>query len=546
MESIPFEDIPSTFNSLTNLYRAYLSRFDEVEKFYGAPYTNLTEQTPLLRRVANRAADRSQVAAILEEQQIRFNAGKESTANALLLAQDNTFAVVTGQQVGIFGGPLYTIYKIITTLKLVELLNTKLPQYNFVPVFYLEAEDHDYEEASSVSIITAENTLQSYTYYPQGKPFDKNPGSVGSILFDDEILLLIDSIHNNIQPSDFREKVMNDLRSAYRPGVDFTQAFVHLLRLLFPHAGLVFLDPRDRNLKQIVKPLFQKELETHPRTSEIVIRHSAALEEHYHAQAKPRAINLFLLHRGSRYLIEPREHGFGLKGSRQRFSIDEMFSLLEHSPELFSPNVLLRPIIQDYLLPTFAYVAGPSEIAYFAQIKDVYQHFAVTMPVIYPRVSATIIEEKVKRIIEKYDITPFDFFLDLELLQRNVASKLSDIKLDDVFKSTMIRLESDLRELRYALQTVDPTLSGAYDNARKKIEYQINKLKQKALDAQRKNFSTTMRQLEKAALHVAPNGTFQERVFPYFQYANKYGPEFISWLSENIDIENFEHQLLVR
>ncbi len=546
MESIPFEDFPSSFNSISNLYRTYVSSFEYVEKFYNAPFKNLASQTELLNAVTHRHVDRSQIGAILEEQQIRLGTGKNAEAHALLLQQEGTFAVVTGQQVGILGGPLYTLYKVITAIKLAEKLNNELPSYNFVPVFYLEAEDHDYDEISKISIIDARNELQSFQYLPEGKPLEKNPGSVGSMVFDNEIESFLSTIEKNLQPSDFRISIMQQLRNAYRPGVDFATAFAAYINSLIPNSGLVILDPRDNALKHLIKPVLQKELQTHPKTSEIVIRRSALLEETYHAQVKPRAINLFIQHRGGRYLIEPRETGYGLKGARQRFSDEEMLSLVENSPELFSPNVLLRPIVQDYLLPTFVYVGGPSEIAYFAQLKEVYKHFDATMPIIYPRASATVIEEKVQRTIEKFDISPFDFFMNLELLQKNVSAKLSDVKLEDVFGKANTNIDESLKELRYALQMVDSTLTGSYDNARKKIEYQINRLKEKAYDAQRKNFSTAMRQIEKAALHVAPNGTFQERTYPLFQYCNKYSTEFVTWLYEQIDIENFDHQLLRR
>ena len=546
MDSIPFEEFPSNFDSVSNLYRTYLSNFSLVEKFYNGHYKNISTQADLLESVGKRNVNRSHIAAILEEQQIRMGTGREAEAHALLLQHDTTFAVVTGQQVGILGGPLYTLYKIITAVKLADKLNNQLSDYNFVPVFYLEAEDHDYEEISKISIINSRNELQTFQYFPEGKPFEKNPGSVGSIVFDIVIEEFLNSIESELQQSDFKSGVMAQLRQTYKPGVDFATAFTDYLVKILPNSGLIIVDPRDQSLKNLIKPIIKKEILTHSKTSEIVIKRSAALEQSYHAQAKPRAVNIFMQHRGGRYLIEPRETGYGLKGARQRFTEEEMMSLIDNSPELFSPNVLLRPIVQDYILPTFAYVGGPSEIAYFAQLKDVYQHFDVTMPVIYPRASATVIEEKVQRTIEKFDISPFDFFMNLDLLQKNVTSKLSDVSIEDVFSKTNTTIDENLKELRYALQTIDPTLSASFDNARKKIEYQVNKLKQKAYDAQRKNFSTAMRQIEKAALHIAPDETFQERTYPLFQYCNKYSQEFVSWLFENIDIDNFNHQLLMR
>jgi bacillithiol synthase len=546
MESISFEDFPTTFNSITQLYRTYVSQFDHIAKFYNGSYRDLSGNEALLEAIGKRNVNRYQIASILEEQQRRFGIGKESEEHAAALQHENTFAIVTGQQVGIFGGPLYTIYKIITAIKLAKSLNLTFPEYTFVPAFYLEAEDHDFEEMSVVTFLNMKNELQSLHYLPNGKPLEKNPGPVGSIVFDHTLHDLIGKIEENSLPSEFRTAVFDMLRSSYRQDVDFTTAFVDYIKTVFPHSGLIMIDPRDKKLKSLLKPVFTKEIETHPKTSEIVIHRSAILEEHYHAQAKPKAINLFLLVRGGRYLIEPREDGFSLKGSRQRFSSQEMFDLLEQSPELFSPNVILRPICQDYLLPTFVYVGGPSEIAYFAQLKDVYSYFNLVMPVIYPRVSATIIEEKVNRTLQKFDISAFDFFTDIDLLQKNITNKLSDVKLDDLFVKSLSAIDEHFKELRYGLQSVDPTLGDAFDNAKNKIEYQINKLKEKAFNAQRRNHANALHQIEKSLLHIAPSGIFQERMFPLLQYYNKYGLDFVKWLYERADVQKFEHQLFFR
>jgi bacillithiol synthase len=546
MESISFEDFPSTFNSITQLYRTYITRYDHLAKYYNGSYKNIAAHEELLDAIGNRIVDRYQIASLLEDQQRRFGMGKESEENAAALQHKNTFAVVTGQQVGILGGPLYTVYKIITAIKLAKDLNRVYPSYNFIPIFYLEAEDHDYDEMSVVTFLNLKNELQTLHYLPNGKPPEKNPGPVGSIIFDNSLQDLISTFEENSLPSEFRTKVFGMLRAAYYPGIDFASAFVGYIKAIFPHSGLIMVDPRDKNLKNLLKPIFRKEIETHPKTSEMVIHRSAVLEEHYHAQAKPKAINLFLILRGGRFLIEPREEGFGLKGSRQRFSTQELIDMIEQSPELFSPNVLLRPICQDYLLPSFVYVGGPAEIAYFAQLKDVYSFFGVEMPVIYPRVSGTIIEEKVKRTMEKFDIGPYDFFMDVDLLQKSVTNKLSDVKLDELFNKSLTGIEEHFKELKYGLQTVDPTLGEAFDNAKNKIEYQVNKLKEKAYNAQRRNYANALNQIEKSLLHVAPNSVFQERTYTLVQYCNKYGIDFVKWLYERSDIYNFDHQLFIR
>ncbi len=546
MESISFEEFPSSVSSLTQLYRTYISQYNQIAKFYNGNFRELDRQSPLIEEIKSRYRNRVRTASVLEDQQRRMGMGKPSADNAASLQHENTFAVVTGQQVGFLGGPLYTLYKIITTVKLAEKLNREFKEFSFVPVFYLEAEDHDFAEMSIVHFLNSSNEFQSAQYLPNGKPVEKNTGPVGSLVFDGTLQETINTVYENLTPSEFRDTVFEQIRASYKQGNDFAAAFTQYINALFPNSGLVIVDPRDKDLKQILKPIFSRELETHPRTSEMVIRRSAVLEEHYHAQAKPKAINLFLLWRGGRFLIEPRDDGFGLKGNRQRFTRDELTGLIDQSPELFSPNVLLRPICQDFLLPTFVYVGGPSEIAYFAQLKEVYAHFDVPMPVVYPRISGTIIEEKVNRTLKKFDLSPFDFFTDTDMLQKNITSKLSDVKVDELFGKTLEHFEEYLKELRYGLQSIDPTLGSGFDTARSKIEYQLNNLKEKAFNAQRRNHANALHQIEKSVLHIVPNGMLQERVFSAFQFATRYGPDFVKWLQDQVKLENFDHQFYYR
>ncbi len=176
------------------------------------------------------------------------------------------------------------------------------------------------------------------------------------------------------------------------------------MREPLPDEGLVFLSANHPRLKPLLSPIFQKEISEFPQSSQLVIGQSAELEQKYHAQIKTKSINLFMFHKGGRYLIEPREPDFSLKGTRHFMGKEELLRIARETPELLSPNVVLRPMAQDTLLPTVAYVGGPSEIAYHAQLGPVYDHFGVTQPVVYPRASASFLEERVQRAMEKYGI----------------------------------------------------------------------------------------------------------------------------------------------
>ncbi|MBE0558293.1 MAG: bacillithiol biosynthesis BshC, partial [Proteobacteria bacterium] len=255
-------------------------------------------------------------------------------------------------------------------------------------------------------------------------------------------------------------------------------------------------------------------------------------------------INLFMFHKGGRFLIEPRPEGFALKGTRQHFIREEMFLRVQDSPELFSPNVILRPICQDTLLPTVAYVGGPAEIAYFGQMGPVYEAFKVQQPIIYPRASATIVEEKVQKVFERFSLGVPDFFKDIEVLKQNLAEKLSDLSVDEMFGGTSAALMETLGSLERGLQHLDPTLVAALKNVREKVGYQVDSLKQKAMAAQTRRFESSMRQIEKAGLHLFPNSNFQERELNIAHFLNKYGLDFFQWLQGELVVDRFKHQII--
>ena len=253
----------------------------------------------------------------------------------------------------------------------------------------------------------------TYTYAPASPNGDATPnrGSVGALRIDDGIEAVLAALDGDLAKTEFHPAVMNLLRSCYKPGVDFGTAFGTLMHALFPDEGLVLLNPLDREIKQLLAPVFRKELETSPRASEAIISQTAQLEGRYHAQVKARSINLFMQWKGGRYGIDPRkEHGdFWLKGTRQYFTREELMTMLDAEPERFSPNVVLRPICQDTLLPTVAYVGGPGEIAYFAQFKGAYEVFGIPMPVIYPRASVTLLEPRFAAVLDKLHLSAADY-----------------------------------------------------------------------------------------------------------------------------------------
>jgi bacillithiol biosynthesis cysteine-adding enzyme BshC len=294
----------------------------------------------------------------------------------------------------------------------------------------------------------------------------------------------------------------------------------------------------------MLTPIFEQELNNGSHTCQLVITQSEQLEKQYHAQVKPRAVNLFLFHNGGRHAIEPHEHGFSLKGTRRTFSKEEMLGLLNTDPNLFSPNVVLRPICQDFLFPTLAYIAGPSEVAYFAQFKLLYENFGIPEPIIYPRCSATIVEERIQKIINKYNLQVKDFFTEIDILKERITASLSDFKVEELFSNTMGTVSESLTSLKDGLEAIDPTLVPAMENTLTRMQGALNNLKEKTLAAQVRQHEISLRQLDKVSISLFPHTNLQEREMNIIYFLNKYGLELLRWLRSELVLDKFMHQII--
>ena len=464
--------------------------------------------------------------------------------NIELLKKNNTIAVVTGQQLGLYSGPLYTLYKIFGALKLTDTLNKRYTEYNFVPIFWLEAEDHDFLEINKVRIIDKENNFFTHEYLPEDKPADKNLGAMGSVIFDDFINNFNENIFSTLTLTEFTKNIQDIVFDTYKSGKTIEESFCLFIRKLLPDSGLIFLNPNSREIKRMLAPVFEKEINEYPKTSEMVVNVSAELEEIYHAQVKARPINLFILHKKGRYLLEPSNKDYSLKGIRQKYTQLEIVEMLNTTPEIFSPNVILRPICQDFILPTFCYIAGPSEIAYFGQYKNVYKQFDVEMPLIYPRPGMTIIESKIQKVLNKYNLRVLDFFIKYDSLTTKVSEEISSIKIEDVFLEIDKTMDHLFKGLSERTSSIDKTLLGNLDKSREKISNTIDIFKDKLKEAQKRNNTIALDQLDKTLLNVFPKSNFQEREINIIYFLNKYNLNFIEKLYEEMDVESFNHQIM--
>ena len=544
MDWIDYRQLPLSAGGFSNLFLDYVTDFEKVRRFYSRDFRNNGDYTSAIEAIDKRPVDRATLTSVLFEQNTSFASPPRTFDNISLLGKQTTYAVVTGQQVGLFGGPLYTAFKTITAIKLARALKQKFPSLDFVPVFWIEGEDHDFPEMNNIGLPDRDGKLVKIEYLPGGVMPDRNVGAVGEMVFDASIDQTHRQVGDTLQKTEFTDALLVRLKECYAAGRTFNQSFAAWMNFLFGQEGLVFVSSNNARLKRVLSPLFEAELSQFPATSQRVIQQSAELEHSYHAQVKAKSINLFLFHKGGRYLIEPREKDFSLKGTRHFLERDELIRIARETPELLSPNVILRPIAQDILLPTLAYVAGPSEVAYQAQLTPVYEHLNVTHPVIYPRASASFVEERLVRAMEKYNLQLLDFFGDINSITSKVLEQISEVKLDEIFGNATRQVHDALNELKFGLKEVDPTLLGALETAASKVDINIGVLKEKAVAAQKRRNETAMRQIEKAANGLLPNGSLQEREVNILHFLNRYGPDLVQWLTQELDISGFKHQIL--
>lgn len=508
----------------------FITAFDStpIKNFFPySPYERGEELRKLVEHRAEEAAKpsnkelRKELIAALKKQ--HSNAGSltaEVEKNLKLLESERCMAVVTGQQVGIMGGPLYTIYKALHTVVLAKELSKDFPGYHFVPVFWQETEDHDFEETNNINIITSGFELRNIVYKPDE---DVSRRQIGGLKLEkDATETFFSEMETYIQATDFTEEVLGLYKSAYQDDLTFAEAQARLLGDLLAEDGLLILNPNSKELKQHASFIFKKELDTAPLLSDTIQTRSKELTaQGYHVQLDPQGANLFIADNGKRFKLTKTETGFSYDD--KAITNQEAEGILNNAPERYSMNVVMRPLVQDTILPTVAYVAGPGEIAYFAQLKVAYDWAGIKMPVIVPRFGMTIVEERFEKLLKKHTLTIEEL---LEQGNDAIKAKLKseqEALIAERFAAASGGVDNILELLRGAVNATEPTLDGALSTLKGKLLTGIKDFESKTLAAERKKQSETRGQLEKMLHVLLPDGKLQERELILFYFINKYG-----------------------
>ncbi|HEY6338790.1 MAG TPA: bacillithiol biosynthesis cysteine-adding enzyme BshC [Candidatus Sulfotelmatobacter sp.] len=538
---LPFTQIPHT----TRLFSDFLAYSPRVRPFY--PHSPnfsewLKEEASALRY---EGARREGVSAILERQNRSWNASPQTLANLGRLRQ-GAAAVVTGQQVGLFGGPMFAVYKALTAVKLAE--EAGKAGVDAVPVFWLATSDHDLAEVNHVTFLGADGALQAIATTSH----DVTGAPVSAVRLGEEILPAVEQAAALLGETD----ATRILREAYRPGESLGTAFARLYARLFADWGVILLDASDPELHRVAEPIYRSAIEHAEKLNGALLARGEALERAgYHQQVKvvPSTVLLFTLHEGARTPIhrlageqadEKNVFVIEHKDGAERVTEDALLAQIAAAPEKFSPNVLLRPVVQDYLLPTLAYAGGAAEAAYFSQAGAVYEAVLGRVTAVVPRFSATLIEPKMQRLLERYGIGLRDVLNGPEALRQELAARSLPGELQSAFDAAKQSLESNLAAIREKLERLDRTLVEAAQTAGSKMHYHLDRLYAQAARAESQKGEVVGRHAETLSQALFPDKGLQERGIGGMAFIARYGLGFLQQLYEGMQTDCHDHQVI--
>jgi len=542
VQEIPFRCIPRQ----SALFLSYLEFSPGALQFY--QYAPTLENLERAARAfsAEPPVRKADLASILRRQNESFGCDSKTQQNIDELEKEGCVAILTGQQVGIFAGPLYAIYKALTAVHLAGTLKER--GIRAVPVFWMETEDHDLAEVTHRTSLDTDSAIHSVDYgHTLFGNAEAPKGSVGSIRFPESIRNAVHDFLSRLPDSQWKPEIRQQLESTYKPGSKFAESFGGLLSRILRGTGLILFDPHDPEAKRLASGIWQQALVQSDSIRDALVQRKTGLQSAgFHAQVSvlENSTVLFFYEEQARLALERRGSDFALKNSPRVFSLDMLLQCAENTPEKFSPNVLLRPLIQDTLFPTIAYVGGSAEVAYFAQIEVLYRIFGRPMPIIWPRDSFTLIEPSIAAEMDRLQVDIQDCFQDQQRLVENVLRNLGLSDASSGVAELGTILDGGLTDIQPQLQSVDPTLARATETARRKILHNVERLKLRVSRME----ATHNARITDAALRLAnncyPNGVLQERELSIQHFWGRYGPSVLDYIRSSLKPESFSHHVL--
>ncbi|MFU8811330.1 MAG: bacillithiol biosynthesis cysteine-adding enzyme BshC [Balneolaceae bacterium] len=514
---MPDSAIPFSELGFSSLFVDYLQRDEKLAPFFSVhPF----DDAGVNRRIENFSfpGNRSAIVQLLT----RFNSEFETTKTTLdqikKLEDPDSLAIVTGQQLGVFGGPLFTIYKICTAIALAKKYSTEQKR-TVVPVFWLADEDHDFEETHSLTVVDGDDT------HSVSVPFaaaDFLP-AVGCAKLTGHIQDVKKKIRDVLPETDFSEELWILINHCYQPGYTHRKAFGRLVLKLFGKHGLILAGSNLKHIKEYTMPVLRQSVERQGEISDVLDAQTYQLiSDGYHGQVQVQESNLFRFREdGAREKIT--YDGSCWRADNHSFTTEELASDIEKQPERYSPNVFLRPLLQDTLLPTLMYVGGPGEIAYYAQMKPLYELMGMTMPIITPRVSLTLYESAIERIVEKLPFTISEYRQRIEDLEKQFVERTETTDIEKLFGMWRHQIQELSKEKEKAIREIDPSLGKTVGKASSTYFSELDKLKGKVYRSVKEQEEVQLNRIRKIKTNLFPEGSLQEREIAFLTYMNKYG-----------------------
>jgi bacillithiol synthase len=519
---------------------AYAFDYRSVDGLYAGDPKDPAAWSAAIARVQQHNRNGDAIARVIQAQQERRGAPPAAREAAARLADRATVAIVTGQQAGVFGGPLFTLLKAVTALQLAR-RTARDHNVPAVAIFWVDAEDHDWEEVRSCTVLDAE-------FQPRTVTLAALEGAgelpVAALTLDSHVEQTIAELEAALPKTEFTPDVLDPLTRAWRPGRGMGRGFAAWLEHLLGQYGLIVFESADPAAKPLAGEVFSRELAMPGRSAALAAEAGEALASRGHApQVAPQAdsLSLFRLDHG-RHPI--RRQGSDFAAGDEVLSHDALAREAAAHPDGFSPNVLLRPIVQDTLFPTICYVAGPSELAYLGQLRGVYEQFGVPMPLMYPRATATLLDSGASRFMAKYGLALEDLQApDESQLNQLLASQLPE-EIEQALREATSQVQQSMTRLVTVLPSLDPTLAGAAKTTLGKMEHELRSLHTKVIHAAKRRDETLRRQFTRAQAQAFPHGHPQERTLGVVYFLDKFGPGLIDLLLTELPLEMGKHWVI--
>lgn len=476
-------------------------RQETFSNFIQTPFSKNAFQEQIQLKQANYSNQfRTTLVTVLREQYKHLNESQSVQSNIELLSQTNTFTVTTGHQLSLFTGPLYFIYKILHVIKLCNELKESFPDKHFVPVFWMASEDHDFEEINHFSLFGKKISWES-----------NQKGPVGRFELDG-LEAIRQELHTFFQNNP--ESEIHQLIDSYQ-GVNLSEAQFKLVHELFKDYGLIIIEPDNALLKQLFIPTIEKEIFERFAENKVNQTTEKLIQLGYKGQVFPRPINFFWIENGIRERIQWQNNAFFIEG-KGTISASEMKNLIHSSPANFSPNVVFRPVYQETILPNLCYVGGGGEMAYWLQLKGVFDQANIIYPLIQVRNSLQIIDSVSQKKMQKLALKFTDFLYDIDTIKRSYIHE----NTQEEFNRQEIQLK--VEELKQLLKTqiipIDTQLDKFVEMENNKLDKLVESIESKVLRAQKQKLETTMKQLEDIKNRLFPYGSLQERVDSFLNF----------------------------